>query len=109
METLIAVHEIHGITVNEKPVVVAPGKPFTPNSAKQRDSLLKSGAAKKAPKAEKVEDDSTDDKPTGLKAKTVKELQTYAEEKQIDLGDAKLKDDIIAKIEAAEAGSEDLV
>jgi|GEM_PF-5214675 len=105
MEQLIAVHEIHGIEVDGKKAVIAPGKTFTPNSAKQRDTLLKNGAAKKAPKAEKVESDE----PEGYSAMTVKELTTLAEERNIDLGGATKKADIIAAIEAAEAGSDDLV
>lgn len=101
METLIAVHEIHGIEVAGKKTVVAPGKPFVPNSAKQRDTLLKNGAAKMPPKVVEQDDDEPE-KPEGLQAMTVKALQKYAADKEIDLGEAKLKNDIIAAIEAAE-------
>ena len=38
----------------------------------------------------------------GIGDKTVKELKAYAAEKNIDLGEAKTKADIIATIEAAE-------
>ena len=48
------------------------------------------------------EDDDDDDFTVILEDMNVKQLIEYADEKDIDLGDAKRKDDIIAVIKAAE-------
>lgn len=100
MDTLIAIHEIHGVEVDGKKTVVAPGKPFIPNTAKQRDSLLKNGAAKKASKDQKaitpdtVATDDNADEAKPVADMTLKELVAYAAANNIDLGEAKLKQDV---------------
>lgn len=45
-----------------------------------------------------------DDEEKPLEERTIKQLEKYAEDNDIDLGDAKRKDDIIEAIRAAEGG-----
>lgn len=109
----VAVHQIES-RVKGVSTVTAPGKPYEPADAKERDSLLARGAirwaAKRtpapAPTAEPVS--STTDDHLELENMTKAQLIKFADDNQIEVNKGGSKSDILAEI--AESGKgEDLV
>ena len=95
----------HTIVVTREGKRVSPkiGEPFefTADEVKEISAVSKDALRK----VERVveDDDATG---TDLEALTVPKLKAYAAEKQIDLGDASSKADILAAIKAAEGAEE---
>lgn len=105
-----------GVTRNGKTVYPVVGKPFdfTAEELATITNLEKSSGNKLVRKlinengdAPQANTESEETAKANYAAKTVPELKALAEERGVDLGDSTKKDDIIAKLEAADAAAED--